>query len=109
MKAFLFSLCALFTFNAHAVLPNHCAKFAGNPVALQTIEQVANRMQYSFQQLCTLPRLMDIFMDRKIFINPQQQPEPHLWLTLHYNEYSCQYFIREADRVLTRSNCYNTW
>lgn len=48
-------------------------------------------------------------MGERIFLNEKQGPEPHFWVTLHYNEYSCQYFVRKIDQVVTRKTCYNTW
>jgi hypothetical protein len=72
---------------------------------------VAKNMKYTVDELCSLPRLLAVYMDNRTFYRPENnnQPEPHTWVTLHYNEYSCQYFVRDADLVVTKSNCYNTF
>ncbi|HRO67862.1 MAG TPA: hypothetical protein PL182_09890 [Pseudobdellovibrionaceae bacterium] len=91
---------------------NPCAKYANNKIYAGAIAQIATHTRYTTEQLCSHPRILDIYVDRKNINNPQRnyEPEMHLWVTLHYAEnYSCQYFIRESDRQITRSNCYNTF
>lgn len=86
-----------------------CAPYATRESDQKAISLVARHMRLSVDELCAHPRVLDIQVTERVFYNPQQQPEPHFWVTLHYNEYSCQYFIRKEDLVMTRSNCYNTW
>lgn len=106
--AFTFALFP-FTASAFSVDGDKCARYQGNSRYEEAIAIVAKAMKYSTQELCTLPRLADFFIEDRNFVNEKQEIEPHIWLTLHYNEYSCQYFLREADKVVTRKNCYNTW
>jgi len=70
---------------------------------------VATHLNYSKAELCSLARLADIHVTKRSFLNADQMPEMHTWVTLHYNEDSCQYFVRDWDLVITRSNCYNTF
>lgn len=90
-----------------------CEKVASNakhPEYAQALTLLAKHMEYSEEQLCNHPRILDIYGDNKTLFNPEtHKPEPHVWMTLHYSEYSCQYFFRQADWKLTQSNCYNTW
>lgn len=87
-----------------------CAKYAGNAEYLRAIEIVAHKMKYTTTELCELGRLADIFVDtRGIYNSEIDEVERHIWVTLHYNEYSCQYFVRAKDGVVTKQNCYNTF
>lgn len=86
-----------------------CSKYEGNEAYLRAVSVVAKAMQYSPAELCSLPRLADIHVTRRNILNERQEVIPHVWVTLHYNEYSCQYFVRESDSVVTSKNCYNTW
>jgi hypothetical protein len=87
---------------------NKCARYENNGRYREAIQIVAKAMKYSEQELCHLPRLADVYVVDRVFYNERNEAEPHIWLTLHYNEYSCQYFLREADKIVTRKNCYNT-
>ena len=98
-----------FGFSAQADT-NFCARYNHQPRYVKAISVIAHNMQYDVEQLCTLPRLADIYItDRVFYVPPKNEPEPNVWITLHYNEYSCQYFVREADWVVSRKNCYNTF
>jgi hypothetical protein len=108
-------LCALSMFFALPALAsnftvegNKCERYVGNARYSEAIDLIAKAMKYSTEELCTLPRLADVYVVDRVFYNEKNEAEPHIWLTLHYNEYSCQYFLREADKVVTRKNCYNT-
>lgn len=87
-----------------------CSRYADNAEYLRAIEIVAEKMMYTSTELCELGRLADIHVDtRGIYNADTDQVERHIWVTLHYNEYSCQYFVRAEDGVITRKNCYNTF
>lgn len=105
---FLFALTALGTSSALAST-DFCLSYTEKPVYLEAIRAVAKATQYRFEELCTLPKLNDIFVASRILDDEKHQPIPHTWVTLQYSEYACQYFVREADQVITKSNCYNTW
>lgn len=87
-----------------------CAKYNENAEYTKAIEIVAAKLKYSTEELCTLGRLADIYVDTKNIYNAQiDEVERHIWVTLHYYEYSCQYFVRAKDGVTTAQNCYNTF
>lgn len=88
---------------------NKCARYTQNARYSEAIQIIAKAMQYSTEGLCNLPHLADVYVTDRTFYNEKNEAEPHIWVTLHYNEYSCQYFLREADKVVTRKNCYNTF
>lgn len=107
MKIFALAL-TLFSFSAFSQ-SHGCERYASKPVFVKAIETVANHMNYSLEELCTLPRNMDIHVTTTKLYNEKQEPIPHVWVSVHYDEYSCQYFVNEADFVVTKSNCYNTF
>lgn len=106
----LFSLLATAAATAPAFASSgKCAQFAGRPAVLHALELLAEKMQLSQEELCNRPGLADIHATKKNILNEKMEVIPHHWITLHYGEYSCQYFFREADFVVTAQNCYNTW
>lgn len=86
-----------------------CQRYANQPLFTRAIQTVATNMQYTPAQLCSLERILDIQVTHTNLVDENQNPIPHTWVTLHYNEYSCQYFVRDADQVTTKKNCYNTY
>lgn len=108
MKAALL-LAALLAPSTSFALGGHCAPYAGNEKYTRALSTIAKAMAYAPEELCSLPRLSAIHVTGRIFHDEQGNPIPHVWITLHYGEYSCQYFVREADFVTTRKECYSTW
>ncbi len=109
MKALLIAAAfSLLTATQAFAATGFCAKYEKNAKYLDAIKVLAKNMQYGFEELCNLPRLADIYVTKRSFYNEQNELIPHVWVTLHYMEYSCQYFLRESDLVTTRKNCYNT-
>ena len=88
---------------------NGCNRYANRSTYQTAINTVAQHMDYTGEDLCSSPRILEIYVVNTQVDNERHEPIPHIWVTLHYNEYSCQYFVREADYVITKSNCYNTW
>lgn len=87
-----------------------CEKYSQNQEYTKALEIVAAKLQYTTEEMCSLPRLADIFVDTKNIYNAQiDEVERHIWVTLHYAEYSCQYFVRAKDGVTTAQNCYSTF
>lgn len=87
----------------------HCQAYLNKPLYVAALKTVARNMQYSLEQLCSLERILAVEVQHTNLIDENQRPIPHTWVTLHYNEYSCQYFVRDADKVVTKKNCYNTF
>ena len=88
---------------------NFCAQYAAKPTYLTAISKLATEMNYTFEQLCSLSTLGDIQVVPTALRDENYQPVNHVWVTLHYETYSCQYFVRDADQIIIRENCYNTW
>lgn len=85
----------------------HCEKYADKPLFVQAIKTVAHEMNYTPEELCSLERAGDIYVTHTSLTDERGDLIPHTWLTIHYYEYSCQYFMRDSDRVITKSNCYS--
>ncbi len=112
MRSFIMSVVFVLSAGSASAWTGLCAQYekSQNRAAyLTALSVVAKNLQYSQDQMCTLSTLADIHLAKKNFLNEQQEIESHVWVTLHYSEYSCQYFVREKDWVVTRKNCYNTW
>lgn len=110
MKSILFAL-ALFSVAPAFGRQRMCDKYANNAPYVKALNIVATNLQYTLDGMCNLSRLSDIYVDRRNWPSAKDpmKMEMHIWVTLHYNEYSCQYFVRESDGVVTRKNCYNTF
>lgn len=95
---------------ATASAHGYCERYEKNETYLNAIRTVAQRMQYKPLELCTLSTLSDIYIESTSLIDDQTaESQPHTWVTLHYSEYSCQYFVKNSDQSVTKSNCYGTW
>jgi hypothetical protein len=86
-----------------------CQRYMNNQLDVDAIRTVARNLQYTTEQLCSPSRILDVQVTHTQLPDENQRPIPHTWLTLHYNEYSCQYFVRDSDKVVTKKNCYNTF
>lgn len=106
MKLLLASLLFL---SLGAQASNLCQKLDSQPAFMKALDVVATNMQYSMEEICASERILDIQITKTNLVSKQGQIEPHVFVTLHYNEYSCQYFVRDEDLIVTRKNCYNTW
>lgn len=86
-----------------------CSNYEKNTNYTKALEVISSNMKSTKSELCSLPHLFDVHITDRMFFNLEtQKDEPHVWVTLHYAEHSCQYFVRNADWVVTRKNCYNT-
>lgn len=85
-----------------------CRDYEHNPSYRASLALVAKNLRYGYEEMCNLPRLAAIHVTERNFLNPENRIEAHDWVTLHYEEYSCQYFVRKSDRLVTAKNCYNT-
>lgn len=86
-----------------------CAKYSHNERYTAAIKAVANLEQFSFEELCTLPKILDIEAQPSRVITPQGDVIPHVQLQLHMSYQSCLYMVRDADKVVTSSRCYSGW
>jgi len=97
-------------FAADAVLPNHCAKFDSNPKVKELIRQLTVKLKYSEAEFCGSTRIMDIDNEtRMVYHREDDRYHPYEFITLHYNEYSCEYQYSWDQSLWRDQGCYNTW
>lgn len=87
-----------------------CARYAKKPVADKLIRSLADKLQYSYEAFCTADRIMDVFQEDKLVYHKETDSfQPYIFVTIHYNEYSCEYqFNLQQDRW-AKQECYNTF
>lgn len=88
-----------------------CKKFEGG-LDYKTVENLALKLNYSFEEFCNSNRILDIQKEIRYLYNySADQSLKHQVFTLHYNEYSCEYhyvdFFKSWDDE--RAYCYNTF
>lgn len=95
---------------SYAVMPNHCEKFSSNPPIMKILESLATKLSYSFNEMCTQSRIADIYQETKqVYIREKDAYHDHIFVTLHYYEYSCEYQFDLVEQRWGKQNCYNTW
>lgn len=108
MKNILLAVTAFLSANAAIAQTNFCTQHSSKSSYLNAISAVAIAMNYTYEELCSLSTLSDIQIEQTVLLNQENEYENHSWITLHYETYSCQYFVRDQDQFISRKNCYNT-
>lgn len=95
---------------ASEISQKSCEKYGREASYAKALDVISTAFkQISRDELCSMPHLFDVHITNTSFFNiERQKDEPHVWVTLHYAEHSCQYFVRNEDWAVTRKNCYNT-
>ena len=95
---------------------NHCEKYLGKTsgngaIAMpDLLQQLAAKLGYSYEELCQHPRIMDIYSEVRNLHNREKDTfELHQFITLHYNEYSCEYRFNLVTNSWGAQKCYNTF
>jgi hypothetical protein len=105
----LMGLLLAFGLSAHAEV-NHCAQFEKNREVLTALEKLSYKLSYSFEELCAHPRIMDIYAEhRSVYLSEEDRYREHLFITLHYGEYSCQYQYILETGAWGDQYCYSTF
>lgn len=89
-----------------------CQRYHKDIEMMSLLDQLADRLKYKFDEFCTNIRIWDIQKEvRRYYYRDTDEMENHQVITLHYNEYSCEYHFN-LDRqkwMKGRDYCYNTW
>ena len=108
-------LAVVFLFAAQASVASDisiksCEKYGRDASFSKALDVISTNFKHnSRDELCALPHLFDVYMTNTMIFNlERQKDEPHVWVTLHYAEHSCQYFVKNEDWTVTKKNCYNT-
>lgn len=95
---------------AWAAPNDHCAPYAHDNEVISVIELMAPMLSYEYHELCELDRLMAIYPTRVgVYNREKDEYQEHISITLHYNEYSCEYQYNLAELRWGKKQCYNTW
>lgn len=105
MKLILSALIVLASSAAFA--QNSCDKWANNPRFVKAINVVAANEGYTFEQLCTLPKILDVEAQPTRKIERDGTVIPHVRVQLHMEYSSCLYMVRDADLAITENRCYS--
>lgn len=96
----------LFSFNSYGL--DFCAKYQGSD--LELVSMLAEKLFYTRDKLCSHPRILDIQKEiRSAYYVDVDSYEDLIVLTLHYNEYSCEYHYNRKRKLWSRQSCYNTF
>ncbi len=106
----LFLVIALsFAYSASAAR-NHCFQFLGHEVHEPLVKELAYKLKYNVAEFCNSERIQDIFIeDRLVYHRSDDQYHPYKFITIHYNEYSCEYSYDLNGKRWGHQECYNTW
>lgn len=87
---------------------NHCDKYwSRDPRYIEAIKAVAAHTMRDFEELCTLPGLLDIEAQPDRVITRAGDVIPHVSVQLHRDYDSCMYKVRDADKEITSAHCYS--
>lgn len=107
MRLMMMTLIMLVSGSAFAYNP--CDKYAHNLHLREAIQIVAKHVRYDVDQMCSHPMILDIEAYEENVITKNGDVEGHVRVTLHRNEDSCYYKVRDADGAITSSRCYSTF
>lgn len=83
-----------------------CGKY-NQPRYLTAITTVAKNLDMTFEELCTLPRILDVEAQPSHTLTREGERIPHTRIQLHMSYESCLYMVRDADQVITSQRCYS--
>lgn len=108
----LIAACLLLCFSSSALANPHCGRYLSDARKTEVLESLADELLYSYDELCSHARIQNIQMEQgEFYYDDTKEFEVHDIVTIHYNEYSCEYHHNVA-RKLWQSGlhrCYNTW
>ena len=84
-----------------------CDKWASNPTFVKAISAVADVEGMPFEQLCTLPRILDIEAQPTHLFTREGERIPYTRVQLHGEYDSCLFMVRVSDNVITEQRCYS--
>ncbi|QDK38567.1 hypothetical protein [Bdellovibrio sp. NC01] len=107
MKALIF--CATLFAASSSFAFTTCDKWANNARLTKAIYTVAAHEDYTFEELCTLPKILDVEAQPSHIVERDGTVIPHVRVQLHMEYSSCLYMVRDSDQVITSSRCYSGW
>lgn len=100
-----------FSVNASFALSvDKCEQYSNNKEVIKVLEILSQKLSYTFSEFCENPRIMDIYQTRiDVYMAELDEYHEHISVTLHYNEYSCEYRYNVILNDWGKQQCYNTF
>ncbi|MNJ96695.1 hypothetical protein D3C87_144250 [compost metagenome] len=83
-----------------------CAKH-NQPRYVAAITAVAKSLDMTYEELCALPKIMDVEAQPTHTFKRDGERIPHVRVQLHMAYESCLYMVRDADLEITDQRCYS--
>lgn len=84
-----------------------CARYENNVRYSKGIDVLAQFQNYSREEFCQLPRVLDLEIQPSRIITREGEVIPHLRIQQHFAESSCLYMISEIDWSISEKRCYS--
>lgn len=84
-----------------------CSRYENNVRYSKGIDVLAQFQNYSREEFCQLPRVLDLEIQPGRIITREGEVIPHLRIQQHYAESSCLYMISEIDWSISEKRCYS--
>lgn len=96
---------------AHAEsVAKYCQRYGQNEVSSKLMHDLAAKLMYSYEDFCASDRIMDVFQeDRLVYHREDDTYQKYKFITVHYDEYSCEYQYNLDYNYWGSQSCYNTW
>lgn len=88
---------------------SHCEKYSHKTRYIEAIRAVAQHENMAYEELCALPKVLDIEAQPSRVVTVQGEVIPHVQVQLHMAQQSCLYMVRDADLAITSNRCYSGW
>lgn len=113
MKHLLISLLLVVGANASAAGGggvDYCARYMENSTTAFLMQSLAQKLMYSYEEFCNHPRIMDVYQeDKLVYKRETDEYQKYKFVTVHYNEYSCEYQYNLDEKRWAKQECYNTF
>jgi hypothetical protein len=110
MKRILLCFIALSAMSASAGPVNYCERYLSNQLNNFLMHSLAEKLGYTYEEFCVHPRILDVFQeDRRVYHKETDSWQDYRFVTIHYNEYSCEYRYNLNQSRWLGQHCYNTW
>lgn len=96
-----------FSFVPTLLAADLCTRYENNARYLKGIEVLAEFQNYSRDEFCQLPQVLDLEIQPSRKITREGEVIPHLRIQQHYAESSCLYMISEVDWSVSEKRCYS--
>lgn len=105
MKTLVAVMMCAFAMSTYA--NSKCAKWENKPEYVKAIDVVATAAGWSYEEMCTLPRIWDVEAQPSRIILRDGTVVPHVRVQLHYEYHSCLYMVNKETWQISESRCYS--